>query len=54
MKPRVHTASRDRAHASTGFIDRCTRSLCVVLFVITLVPGMLSVLKDLKTLGGGR
>ena len=25
-----------------------------VLFVITLVPGMLSVLKDLKTLGGGR
>ena len=24
------------------------------LFVITLVPGMLSVLKDLKTLGGGR
>jgi pilus assembly protein TadC len=25
-----------------------------VLFVITLVPGMLSVLKDLKLLGGGR
>ena len=25
-----------------------------VLFVVTLVPGMLSVLKDLKTLGGGR
>ena len=25
-----------------------------VLFVITLVPGLLSVLKDLKTLGGGR
>jgi len=25
-----------------------------VLFVITLVPGMLSVMKDLKTLGGGR
>jgi pilus assembly protein TadC len=25
-----------------------------VLFVITLAPGMLSVLKDLKTLGGGR
>jgi tight adherence protein C len=25
-----------------------------VLFIITLVPGMLSVLKDLKTLGGGR
>jgi tight adherence protein C len=25
-----------------------------VLFVITLVPGMISVLKDLKTLGGGR
>jgi hypothetical protein len=24
-----------------------------VLFVITLVPGMLSVLKDLKILGGG-
>ena len=25
-----------------------------VLFVITLVPGMLSVLRDLKMLGGGR
>ena len=25
-----------------------------VLFVITLVPGMLSVLKDLKLLGAGR
>jgi tight adherence protein C len=25
-----------------------------VLFVITLVPGLLSVMKDLKTLGGGR
>jgi len=25
-----------------------------VLFVITLVPGMISVLKDLKMLGGGR
>jgi len=25
-----------------------------VLFVITLVPGMLSVLKDLKMLGGPR
>jgi hypothetical protein len=25
-----------------------------VLFVITLVPGILSVLKDLKLLGGGR
>ena len=25
-----------------------------VLFVITLVPGMLSVMRDLKMLGGGR
>ena len=25
-----------------------------VLFVVTLVPGILSVLKDLKLLGGGR
>ena len=24
-----------------------------VLFVITLVPGLLSVMRDLKTLGGG-
>jgi len=25
-----------------------------VLFIITLVPGMISVLRDLKMLGGGR
>ncbi len=25
----------------------------IVLFVVTLVPGMFSVLKDLKLLGGG-
>ena len=28
--------------------------LFIGLFVVTLVPGLLSVLKDLKLLGGGR
>jgi tight adherence protein C len=55
----LRTRRRLRAEAAVGkagikMLFPIVVFILPVLFVITLVPGMLSVLKDLKTLGGGR
>lgn len=55
----LRTRRRLRAEAAVGkagikMLFPIVLFILPVLFVITLVPGMLSVLKDLKTLGGGR
>jgi tight adherence protein C len=55
----LRTRRRLRAEAAVGkagikMLFPIVIFILPVLFVITLVPGMLSVLKDLKLLGGGR
>ena len=55
----LRTRRRLRAEAAVGkagikMLFPIVVFILPVLFVITLVPGMLSVLKDLKMLGGGR
>lgn len=55
----LRTRRRLRAEAAVGkagikMLFPIVLFILPVLFVITLVPGMLSVLKDLKMLGGGR
>jgi len=55
----LRTRRRLRAEAAVGkagikMLFPIVVFILPVLFVITLVPGMLSVLKDLKLLGGGR
>ncbi len=55
----LRTRRRLRAEAAVGkagikMLFPIVVFILPALFVITLVPGMLSVLKDLKTLGGGR
>jgi tight adherence protein C len=55
----LRTRRRLRAEAAVGkagikMLFPIVIFILPVLFVITLVPGMLSVLKDLKMLGGGR
>jgi len=55
----LRTLRRLRAEAAVGkagikMLFPIVIFILPVLFVITLVPGMLSVLKDLKMLGGGR
>lgn len=55
----LRTRRRLRAEAAVGkagikMLFPIVIFILPVLFVITLVPGMISVLKDLKTLGGGR
>jgi tight adherence protein C len=55
----LRTRRRLRAEAAVGkagikMLFPIVVFILPVLFVITLVPGLLSVLKDLKTLGGGR
>jgi tight adherence protein C len=55
----LRTRRRLRAEAAVGkagikMLFPIVLFILPVLFVVTLVPGMLSVLKDLKLLGGGR
>jgi tight adherence protein C len=55
----LRTRRRLRAEAAVGkagikMLFPIVIFILPVLFVITLVPGMLSVLRDLKMLGGGR
>jgi tight adherence protein C len=55
----LRTRRRLRAEAAVGkagikMLFPIVLFILPVLFVITLVPGMLSVMKDLKLLGGGR
>ncbi len=55
----LRTRRRLRAEAAVGkagikMLFPIVVFILPVLFVVTLVPGMLSVLKDLKLLGGGR
>ena len=55
----LRTRRRLRAEAAVGkagikMLFPIVIFILPVLFIVTLVPGMLSVLKDLKSLGGGR
>ena len=55
----LRTRRRLRAEAAVGkagikMLFPIVIFILPVLFLVTLVPGLLSVLKDLKLLGGGR